>query len=615
MNQEEKNLLLEEARAHVSHIQEVVREQGASLKNLIERNERNRKDLGRSDQMVHNVLRNYNERRQEELESMIPSPYFSRCDFCPSGELSPKTLYFGKFTLPEESMYSWVSPISSLRFENPGTASYKKPKEKIQTGELLRKDQYRIVNGNIQFFAMEKKGEPRELLYQEHFSNRKTGFVLPEIVAQMEKAQDQVIRADHRGPFVLSGPAGSGKTTLALHRVAYLVQSPETAELFQPRSIAVFVQDTGTKKYFSKLLPELGIHDVHITTFSEWAFEILDLDGYEYVICYGESEQEQDYYEYAKNKVLKNIPEIPFRIKNIYPILENMYTPYFSPELLTLWKSQRKEKKLDRFDITILLQLYLLEHGKLTQEREYYLERKNGSYQKKKGKMPVEYTLAIADEFQNYLPLQLTLIQSTLLGREKSLIYVGDMAQQVQIGTLKQWSEIGENITEERKVMLQKVYRNTKYILEYISELGFSVSIPEGLRIGIPVKEIYCEKKSDEIKNIEQMVARTERGSIGILSKDRNYLKEFEEKFRNEKDVYCLSMSEAQGVEFDIVCIVGIDEKTFRVDYSEEKDLEQEKQKIYRDLLYVALTRAMNELFVFGNTQLKESLAISKIIL
>ena len=45
---------------------------------------------------------------------------------------------------------------------------------------------------------------------------------------QMEKAQDQVIRAHHAGPLVISGPAGSGKTTLALHRVAFLTQSPET---------------------------------------------------------------------------------------------------------------------------------------------------------------------------------------------------------------------------------------------------------------------------------------------------------------------------------------------------------------------------------------------------
>lgn len=66
----------------------------------------------------------------------------------------------------------------------------------------------------------------------------------------MEKAQDQVIRASHKGSLVIGGPAGSGKTTLALHRVAYLTQAPETSEFYPTKSIIVFVQDTGTKITF-----------------------------------------------------------------------------------------------------------------------------------------------------------------------------------------------------------------------------------------------------------------------------------------------------------------------------------------------------------------------------
>jgi len=100
------------------------------------------------------------------------------------------------------------------------------------------------------FFSKEVEGRARELIYQEHFTNRKTGFMLPEIVAEMEKSQDQVIRAHHEGPLVISGPAGSGKTTLAFHRVAYLTQAPDTALHYREDSIIIFVQDNGTKEYF-----------------------------------------------------------------------------------------------------------------------------------------------------------------------------------------------------------------------------------------------------------------------------------------------------------------------------------------------------------------------------
>ncbi|HNW09616.1 MAG TPA: hypothetical protein PKM52_03475, partial [bacterium] len=112
------------------------------------------------------------------------------------------------------------------------------------------------------------------MIYQEYFSTRKTSFILPEIVAQMEKAQDQVVRAEYGGKLAITGPAGSGKTTLALHRAAYLLQSPETVDKLDANQIIVFVQDDSTRDYFSHLLPELGINDVEITTMASWARKI-----------------------------------------------------------------------------------------------------------------------------------------------------------------------------------------------------------------------------------------------------------------------------------------------------------------------------------------------------
>lgn len=124
-----------------------------------------------------------------------------------------------------------------------------------------------IADGEIRFMTSETAKEGRTLVYQEQLSKRKTDFMLPEIIARMERAQDDVIRTEAQGSFLISGPSGSGKTTLAFHRIVYLLQSPEHATRFSDENIIVFVQDENTRAYFSKLLPELGVHQVNVTTF------------------------------------------------------------------------------------------------------------------------------------------------------------------------------------------------------------------------------------------------------------------------------------------------------------------------------------------------------------
>lgn len=602
MKQEAKQLIHQTAKEHVTDIQLKIKDLLERIQKNIYKGKKEINQIGRSDQMVQVVLTAYNQKRAEELILLRPSPYFVRCEITLDTQ-EKKTIYFAKFHFIEEGIYSWITPAAAIRFEKPGTISYTKPDGSIQKGVLERKDQYMIVDGHIVFLATESLDTPRELIYQEHFSTRKTGFVLPEIVEQMEKAQDQVIRTDHRGPFVISGPAGSGKTTLALHRVAYLVQAPDTIELFRGNTSIVFVQDTGTKKYFSHLLPELGITDVPITTFSEWAFGILDLTDATHILRYGQSEQEKDLYEWQKLQALREAPQLPYS-RHYFSLLEQVYTPFLSEDTKKLLKQQRKENVFDRFDVTILLQSYLKTHKQLEMNKPYYVQYKNAEVKKKEKKFPLEYSLTVIDEFQNYLPEQIRLIKECLKGDEESLVYVGDMAQQVHLGTIREWDDIGEVIEGERNVVLQKVYRNTKYILEYIRSLGYTVAIPKEIKSGIPVVEEMCETKDQEISYINALIKRSERGSIGILAKDEAYLVEFKKSFSAVKDVYILTMNEAQGVEFDIVCIVGINEETFSISSDISPEFFAEKERIQKDLLYVALTRAMSELYILGRQKL-----------
>lgn len=284
---------------------------------------------GRSqDGIILSNLVRQNKQRLEELDSLKMSPYFFRCDMLieDGDKRRAETWYFSKFNFGEESIFSWVSAAASIRFENPGEFSYRKPTKGMQKGVLLRKEQYMIVDGKIVFLATESTDISRELIYQKHFSVKKDGFILPEIVAQMEKAQDKVISASHKGPFVISGPAGSGKTTLALHRVAYLIQSPDTMMLYSDDSILVLIQDVGPKKYFEYILPDLGIKNVAIKTFAEWIIKILEIENVKQVVRFGETEDEKDDYEYKKLEILHNyITEIPKYTKDAYELLNVGY--------------------------------------------------------------------------------------------------------------------------------------------------------------------------------------------------------------------------------------------------------------------------------------------------
>jgi DNA helicase IV len=610
MNKKEKKETYEKAKKHVTKTCDII-------KHALVDTEKSTKEMAdgfsnatSDDQLVLSNSIAQNKKRIGELKDLKSSPYFVRCDILREGEKENETWYFSKFNFSEENIYSWVTPASSIRFEAPGNFSYQKPNGEIQKGNLIRKDQYMIVDGKVIFLATESKNNPRELVHQEYFSQKKSEFELSEIVAQMEKAQDQVIRAHHEGPFMISGPAGSGKTTLALHRVAYLVQSPDTAQTYSSDSVLVLVQDLSTKEYFSHLLPKLGIKKVTIKTFSQWAMSILEIQDLKYCIRFGKTEKEKDSYEYKKLEIMRNLEsEIPAHEKNPFSLLQKLYSKFFDDEQMKIFQSQKKEKKLDRFDLTILLLSHKKTFGEISTMEEYYEELKNGKFRKKKGRLPVKHSLIVVDEFQNYLPEQLQVLKSCVNQSHRSIVYVGEMAQKIQVGTIRDWTDINESVSDERVVTLKKVYRNTKNILKYIHSLGYEIEIPDQAKTGKDVVEKIVKNKQEEVSYIKSVLKKLDKNAtIGILAKEKEYLLDFEKEFENENKVRIFDIREAQGVEFDTVFLVGIGSNTFSLDY-EDSGLsvshQLEKRKIQKNLLYLALTRAISELHIVGNEKLK----------
>lgn len=601
---ENKEKLLKKVRSHIDFVQDKIQTKLSVVKSFAYQSLKDLSKMSAADQSVYMSQRGNSIKRVAELEHLENSPYFMKTELIDE-KGDNKEYFFAKHEFSEESIYSWVAPISSVRFENPGKASYRLPNGHIKTVTIKQKETYMIVNGKLLLFAFEAIDHPRELVYQEHFTKQKSEFVLPEIVAQMEKTQDQVIRAEHKGPLVISGPAGSGKTTLALHRVAYLTQVPDTALIYKPESILVLVQDNGTKKYFSTLLPSLGINDVNIVTFSEWAFSVLDLNDYSYVDkYYCGNEEESDLYEYQKIKALREVP-IQVWDKNLFKTLSAQYSKYLTDNNLKSFEQQKKEKVLDRFDLSVLLKSYFNKYEKFETKRKYNTFIKSKLVQKT-SKTQVLYSLMVVDEFQNYLPEQLEILRCCLDEKTKSVVYVGDMAQQVKLGTIRNWDSINEVISEERNILLNKVYRNTKNILSFIKSLGYSIEIPMGAKSGPLVVEKVLISPEAEIDYIKLNIDKYKEGTVGILAKDKSYLEYFKKDFESIKNVHILTMLESQGVEFDIVFIVGVKTESFHVSHGADISMDhiEERKRMQKDLLYVALTRAITELHVLGSTKL-----------
>lgn len=638
-----KEELLADLRQKISSVQEGLATESEKVGLFAFKTQADILKLKKEDREHAMHLRSLSLVRYEQLKSLGKSPFFAKCTVAHKSadvrHRTPKEIYFGKYEFSERNIYSWVAPIAKVRFAAIGDATFRVPNGQIREVTISEKEQYMIVDGKILFYSKEDKDYPRELIYQEHFSLKKGAFILPEIVEVMEKAQDDIIRASYFGPFAISGPAGSGKTTLALHRVAFLAQSPETMELYPSHSIIVFVQDVGTKEYFSHLLPDLGIHNVLITTFVEWAKDILNLPNLTYLSDADSAKFELEKIS-IKNKIWRSDGSRidPLKSQRIrwnetaFVTLENVYALYGSKELKESFNFQRRNNKLDRIDLTLALLLLKERTGKLELRTESNRVMRMGKIVKHVERKPVMYTLAVVDEFQNYMPEQLSLLKSCLDEQTQSIVYVGDMSQQIRHSTVREWSQFSEQVAEDRQIKLQKVYRNTKQILRFIKSLGYTVEVPAGLKEGTEVTEHLIKSKSEAadmeetltcVKDLIQTISQSESGqetSVGILAMSRSDLKEIKEhvaeRLQSGQNVYknikILTISEAQGVEFDVVCIVGVHRDMFSLSkehlekYSDMPNLGEEKKKIYRDLLYIALTRAISEMHIVGSCKLEE---------
>ncbi|WP_019911393.1 RNA polymerase recycling motor HelD [Paenibacillus sp. HW567] len=233
-------------------------------------------DLGETSTSLRQQSQILNERERHHLQSskalkkykkLVLSPYFGRIDFSETRDGEAEKIYLGIGSLMEDDgtflIYDWRAPISSLYYDGaPGPAAYDTPGGLV-TGTMALKRQFVIGDGKIEVMFDTGVTIGDELLQQvlSHSADDR----MKSIVATIQKEQNAIIRNDKSRMLVVQGAAGSGKTSAALQRVAYLLY--KYREVLQADQMLLFSPNPLFNSYVSTVLPELGEENMQQTTF------------------------------------------------------------------------------------------------------------------------------------------------------------------------------------------------------------------------------------------------------------------------------------------------------------------------------------------------------------
>ena len=212
----------------------------------------------------------------KKLLRLVESPYFGRIDLAEGGDGAARAIYIGlgSFTDPEgneELVHDWRAPISAMFYDRElGPARYEAPSGPRDC-EIVRKRQYGIENRELRFMFDTSLSIQDDILKEA--LGRTSDDKMKNIVATIQRDQNAIIRDDSTRTLIIQGAAGSGKTSIALHRIAYL--------LFRHRGdlrsneVLVVSPNSVFADYISKVLPELGEEMIQETTMESIAGVLL----------------------------------------------------------------------------------------------------------------------------------------------------------------------------------------------------------------------------------------------------------------------------------------------------------------------------------------------------
>ena len=584
------------------------------------------------------------ERLEHKIIKTIESkenPYFARIDF---QGINKEICYIGKYGVSDYDnniiTIDWRAPISTLYYDsNIGECEYDSPSGKIK-GELLLKRQYQIEKQKLISFQDVDTVSNDEIL--KPYLSVSADTRLKNIVSTIQSEQNKIIRYPLKN-LIIQGVAGSGKTTVALHRIAYLVYNNK--EIIKPKDYMVIGPNKFFVQYISKILPDLDVNGVSEYTLEE-ILEKYTKEKYKINNHLDKIVEYDNISELKTSMKMKNIIDNYMEKITIYPekiLIENIEI-ISSNELKKIIneinKKTYKTIKQKQERIQILLNKYITENkqriinklineninNKLLQDfkknhnkfikmnipkiktvKEYYkiilaeneIEQKEYEIEDIPSLLYIKYNLGndifdnykhiVIDEAQDYGEFMFYVIKKIF--KNATFGIFGDLAQSLySYRSIKNWNIVKE-IFGSNIEYLNKSYRTT---IEIMNEAN---KINEKLNLNLATPVIRHGEKVEYTKlNINEILdtLKQKYNTIAIITKTLKEAQELHKKFKQydlitptdisyESKITIIPSYLSKGLEFDSVLILDT--------FNKENNLDLK-------LLYVSMTRALHKLYI-----------------
>lgn len=599
--------------------------------------------------------------KRHRLSKILDIPYFGRIDFQEQKEGSQVLpIYIGVHTFydyreKKNLIYDWRAPISSMFYDHElGEAAYIAPTGEIN-GNISLKRQYRIRKGKMEYMIESSVTVHDDILQKELSAN--ADDKMKNIVTTIQREQNRIIRNEDAPLLIIQGVAGSGKTSIALHRIAYLLYA-QKGKIYS-KDILIISPNKVFADYISNVLPELGEETVPETsmeqilsgvldnkyryqTFFEQVSELLEQPSQKFIerIQYKASFDfiskldkfilyiENNYFKATDVKLTKHITipagyiEKQFKRFNRYPmrqrfetmadyILEMMTVQYHFTTTTAVRNLLKKEIK-KMFAGNNDLQVY----------KDFFEWTGNSGMFKMRRNRTLEYAdlaplayLHIAlngisttarvkhlliDEMQDYSPIQYKVIQKLYPCRKTVL---GDAFQSVNPYGSSTANMIQKALGTGEVMKLCKSYRSTFEITSLAQKVQRNHELEPVMRHGESPAILKYKNTEEEIAGIVKLISNFKRSgytSLGILCKTESDTKELLQKLQPlVSDITFLS---SQSTAYAKGIIITTSHMAKGLEFDEviipQADDKNYHSTIDRSMLYVAVTRAMHKLTV-----------------
>lgn len=598
--------------------------------------------------------------KHKRLTKILAIPYFGRIDFLEKKENSKvMPIYIGIHTFydPESRatlIHDWRAPVSSMFYDHElGEAGYRSPSGEIK-GVISLKRQYRIRGGKMEFMIESALTVHDDILQKELSSN--VDDKMKNIVATIQREQNRIIRNEDIRTLIIQGVAGSGKTSIALHRIAYLLYT--FRDSISSKDILIISPNKVFSDYISNVLPELGEETVPETSMEQILSGVLEhkykyqtyfglvnellekpssslIDRIAYKASFGFISEldkfilhiENTYFKAADVKLTKYITipapfiEEQYLRFNRYPIrrrfdamadyMLDMLKIQYAFTVTTAGRNLLKKEIRLMFAGNNDIQVYK-DFFKWTNNPGMFKMRKGHTLEysdlaplaylhlalEGNGNQPFRVKHLLIDEMQDYSPIQYKVIQKLFPCRKTVL---GDAGQSVNPYGSSTAETIQKSLTASEIMKLCKSYRSTFEITDFAQKIHPNAELEPVARHGEKPQILQFGSAVEELSGIMGLISTYRKSgykSLGIICKTEQQARKMADMLKSyANDISFLSSQSSAFVQGIVITSAhmakGLEFDEVIIPQTDERNYRSE---IDKSMLYVAVTRAMHRL-------------------